>query len=143
MNGDILSYFGEEPYYQGRIIAVKYFYIESEAALYAARLRESGIKSFISNANTITAFPMGNAGIGLHVRETDRELSLKIIRKLDLNNINNVHDFSFHDADHEDIAYERAISEQKSINEPILLFTFFILSLLIFKVFIQSKGFLF
>lgn len=133
----------EESFYKGKIITVKYFYLESQAIIYASRLKELGIKTFISNTNTTTAFPIGNGGIGLHVREADRDLSLKIIKKLDRNNARDNHNLSFHDADHEDIAYQQALSQQKHIKEPILLLIFIILSLLLFKIFIQSKGLLY
>ena len=58
----------EEEFYAGKIVAVKYFYAESEARLYTARLREVGIRSFISNANTANTLPLGEGGVGLHVR---------------------------------------------------------------------------
>ena len=71
MENEILDYFGEESYYQGKIIAIKYFYFESQALLYAAQLRANGVRVFVSNTNTITAFPLGNGGIGLHILEAD------------------------------------------------------------------------
>jgi len=123
MENDILDYLGEEEYYKGKILAIKYFYFESQAILYVARLREQGIKSFISNTNTITAFPLGNGGIGLHIREIDFDNALTIIKELDNNNQFGPQNVSFHDADHEDIAYEKALEEQKNKKEPqIILF---------------------
>lgn len=143
MEQDILDHFREEDYYKGRIIAIKYFYFESQALFYAARLREQGIKTFISNANTITAFPLGDGGIGLHIREIDQEQALNIISVLDSNDQNGAQNHSFHDADLEDIAYEKALSEGKHIKEPVLLLFLFILSLIIFRAFMRAKGFLF
>ena len=105
MENEILDYFADNEYYKGRIIAIKYFYFESQATLYAARLREAGIRCFVSNVNTITAFPLGDGGIGLHIREKDSEEAIEIIRKMDKNNLHDQTDFSFRDADEDDIQY--------------------------------------
>ena len=67
MEKKALDYFGEESFYTGKIIAVKYFYFESRAYLYAARLRNEQINCFVSNTNAVTAFPLGDGGIGLHI----------------------------------------------------------------------------
>jgi len=143
MENEILDFFGEEDFYKGKIIAVKYFYFESQAQIYAARLREHGIRSFISNTNTITAFPLGNGGIGLHNREIDRRKSVSIIKELDKNNIHEPQNISFHDADHEDISYEKTLKERKTIKEPLLILLLVILSLIIFRAFIRAKGLFF
>ena len=144
MENEILDYFHEEEYYKGKIIAIKYFYFESQATLYAARLKEFGIKSFISNTNTITAFPLGNGGIGLHIREIDKDHALKIIQELDHNNVNEPHHLSFHDADHEDIAYQKNLVEQKvRKNDPILILVAIILALLLLRAFLRAAGIVF
>ncbi len=109
---DILDYFEEDgAAYRGAVIAIKYFYFESQARLYAARLREAGIPCFVSNANTITAFPLGDGGIGLHVRAIDAESASGIIRELDSNDQTTDEDDAFREADHEDIAYQRELHE--------------------------------
>ena len=41
------------------------------------RLREAGIKSFISNAHAATMIPMSVESIGLHVRIEEAPLALK------------------------------------------------------------------
>ena len=114
MENEILDYFADNEYYKGRIIAIKYFYFESQARLYAARLREVGIKCFVSNANTITAFPLGDGGIGLHIREKDFEEASQIIRKMDKNNLHDQNDFSFRDADEDDIQFFIDVSKKNN-----------------------------
>jgi len=137
---NILDYSEGDNRYTGKIITIKYFYFESQARLYVARLREQGINSFISNANTITAFPLGNGGIGLHIREIDKNQVIPIIKELDNNNINGAQDFSYRDADHEDIAYEKTIVEQENKKNPWLAICFFIISLIILRAYLRASG---
>ena len=117
-----------------RIVAIKYFYFESQARLYAARLEEFGINWFISNANTGTVIPIGEGSIGLHVKASDIELAQKIIKKLDAQASAKVVDENFRDADEGDIAYERKLYEEgmKPINYYILLLLIVGLILLVF-----------
>ena len=140
MQNKILDYFGEEEYYTGKIIAIRYFYFETRALLYCARLRNEQIQCFISNANTITAFPLGDGGIGLHIREIDFEKSLRIIKELDNNDKNGQQGISFHDADQEDIAYEKAVAEQENIKQSLLILFLIIFSLVIFRAFMRASG---
>ncbi len=112
MENEILDYFADNEYYKGRIIAIKYFYFESQASLYEARLKQAGIRCFVSNVNTITAFPLGDGGIGLHIREKDRNEAMQIISQLDNNNLHDQNDFSFHDADEDDIRYFMAVDQR-------------------------------
>ncbi len=143
MEDEILDYFGDDEFYKGRIIAIKYFYFESQARLYAARLKEAGIRSFVSNANTITAFPLGEGGIGLHIREDDTEDAVPIIREMDKNNRNEPQNISFHDADREDIEYEKQLAEKRNKIHPVFTIIVFILLLLIFRAFLRANGFSF
>ena len=114
MEDEILDYFDDNDTPAPKIIAIKYFYFESKARLYAARLEEEGIPSFVSNTNSITAFPLGDAGIGLHIREADREAALTIIRHMDqLDRVGSAGDESFRDADLDDIAYQKQLHEQE------------------------------
>ena len=120
----------------GRIVAVKFFYFESNARIYAARLKEAGINSFISNANTSTVIPFGEGGIGLHVKQDDLEEALAIIEQLDINNESELRDVSFRDADKEDIAYERDIRRKKDqAYSPTVMITLFFIIVLGFLLF--------
>jgi hypothetical protein len=140
MKNKNLDYIGEEEYYKGKIIALRYFYFESQALLYAARLRDKQIKCFVSNTNSNTSFPLGNAGIGLHTREIDFGQSLKIIKEMDNNDRNGSQHISFHDADQEDIAYERSLTEQGNKKIPLLILFLFIFSLIIFRALMRANG---
>lgn len=114
MEDEILDYFDEGDSYDVKIIAIKYFYFESKARLYAARLEKEGIPSFVSNTNSITAFPLGDAGIGLHIREADLEIAQDVIRSMDqLAKMDSSEEESFRDADLGDIAYQRQLHEQQ------------------------------
>ncbi len=114
MEDEILDYFNTDDDSEIKIIAIKYFYFESKARLYAARLEEEGIPSFVSNTNSITAFPLGDAGIGLHVLKTDREKAIDIIHQMDQLDQEDPSDKeSFRDADLEDIAYQKQLHEQQ------------------------------
>jgi len=141
MKKNTLEYPREESYYKGKIIAIKYFYFESQALIYLARLKEQGINAFISNTNAITTFPLGDGGIGLHIREIDHDKSIPIIKELDLNNLNEPN-ISFHDADLEDIAYEKALRTPKNKIDPILLLFLLICGLIIFRALMRAKGFI-
>lgn len=141
MVDEVLDYFDDsEEHFDAntRVVAIKYFYFEPEAHLYVARLKEANIKSFISNANTSTALPFGEGGIGLHVKESDAEEALQIVNQLDHYNSREPVDQSFHDADKEDIAYEKALKEQQARQfRPATIIILF-LALLILLVFLRS-----
>ncbi len=114
-NDNILDYFPEEhgPY-EGEMIIIKSFYFETPARLYAARLKEAGIPSFVSN--TSINIPFGNGGITLHIRKEDQQKATHIIHLMDKRDLvkeDSADEESFHDADHDDIAYQRAIHEKK------------------------------
>ena len=114
MNQGALDFGREfEQFYQSnsKICVVKYFYNESQAYLYAARLTEAGIKNFISNTNTSTIFPFAGGGISVHVKERDLSAAKSIIEKLDERKSADEGFQDFHDADRAEILYEKAISE--------------------------------
>jgi hypothetical protein len=128
MDDQILDYFGEfDP--ETRVVTVKYFGLESEARLYAARLKEAGLPSFLSNANTMTALPIGNLGIGLHIREQDLPEATGLIARVDYQLHHAPADQSFHDADLDDILYQQALHQSRP--ETADRWTFFILLLIL------------
>lgn len=111
MDQQILDYFGEFEE-NTRIVPLKYFFFESEARLYAARLKEAGIPCFISNANIMSVLPLGGGGgISLHIREADLPVASRIVARLDYQKENGSQNDTFHDADHDDIEYQRALHE--------------------------------
>ncbi|MFK8101793.1 MAG: hypothetical protein AB8G15_04695 [Saprospiraceae bacterium] len=117
-----------------RTVTIKYFYFESEARLYAARLTDAGIKCFVSNANTGTVIPVGEGSIGLHVRSEDSKLARQIVAQLDVKAQTTITNENFRDADKDDIAYERQLHEQSKagVNYIVLFLLAIIASLLLF-----------
>jgi len=143
MKDDILDYFDDETHFEKniKVVVAKYFYFEAQAHLYAARLREVGIRSFISNANTITALPFGDGGIGLHVRQEDLEEATAIIKQLDYNNTRDNPDITYHDADQDDIEYERSVHEQMNKKiDPVYLMIIALLIAIIAWSFIRHNN---
>jgi len=118
MEDNILDFFPEDhdrQSYKGKMTIIKSFYFETPARLYAVRLKEANIPSFVSN--TSTALPFGNGSITLHIRGEDYERAAEIIRQLDEQNLKadtRDENESFRDADLEDIAYQKAINENNN-----------------------------
>lgn len=110
MKNQILDYFGDSFDEGTKIVTVKYFYFESEARLNAARLKKEGINCFVSNTNAITAFPLAEGGIGLHVKEKDLERATEIVMEMHENKISEP-DQDFNEADLDEIEYQKALNE--------------------------------
>lgn len=139
MELDVLDYFGEFEE-DIKIVVLKYFYFESEARLYAARLKEAGINSFISNTNIVTALPLGEGGIGLHIRETDLSEALEIVQQLDLNK-NQVAEQSFHDADLAEIEYQKQLNKtDKHQSDRVYWILGLLISLILIQIYLRSIG---
>lgn len=137
MKEQILDYFGDnEDQFEknARIVIIRTFYFESEARLYAARLKEASIPCFISNANTVTAFPMGNGGIGLHVKQKDAKNAREIVEQLDQNNNMDVNE-DFRDADLEDIEYQKALTGNQKVDWNYILIIIILILLTLLAVF--------
>ncbi len=136
MKDDVLDYFQDRGASGQKIIAIKYFYFESKARLYAARLEEEGIPSFVSNTNSITAFPLGDAGIGLHIRQSDQKAAAAIIREMDrLASRETIENESFREADHDEIDYQRQLNQQKkSGNKAVRYFIGFLFLLVVLRI---------
>jgi hypothetical protein len=144
MEERILDHFGE--FEQGsRIVAAKHFFLESEAYLYAARLREAGIPHYISNANIMTAIPLGGGGgIGLHVRENDLAEASRIIARLDYQQSRQL-DEDYRNADEDEIEYLRdlhgaAPEEQSPSSKYIYWGIIAVIVLLIIRAFLRAAG---
>lgn len=122
MKDEILDHFDEENSSDNSVIAIKYFYFESKARLYSARLESEGIPSFVSNSNAITAVPLGSPGIGLHIKKRDLDQARAIILRMDqIAEMESAdEDESFRDADLDDIDYQRKLHEQKDGGSKII-----------------------
>ncbi len=82
MSNDILDEDWHDTY-EGDIVVVKYFYQESEAELYAIRLRTAGIQTFVANGASQSMLPLGAGWISLHVRQEDLPAALEIVAEMD------------------------------------------------------------
>jgi len=136
----LLDYFGEfDP--DTRIVVVKHCYQETVAHLYAARLKAAGIPCFISNANTITALPLGAGGIGLHIRERDLQEALAVITRLDRQLEQAPQEQSFHEADLDEIRYQESLHRKQWRTSDHLIALVLLLALLIvMRAFLRAGG---
>jgi len=119
------------------VIILKNFYFESKARLYIARLEEAGIPAFLSNVNTTTFIPFGHGGITLHVRKEDARQALAIIKELDaIDSGEKPSEENFHDAEKEDILFEKEAHAIKNrrINAILLFVTLLLLSLFLLRM---------
>lgn len=125
---------------QTRIVVVKHFYFESQARLYAARLKEAGIKCVVSNATLQTMLPVEQGGIKLLVRETDLEEASQIVRQMDRKNNEVSTDDSYHDIDEQGIAYLQSLEKEKKGNLWLQWLVILILLLLLIRAFLRAGG---
>ncbi len=143
MQDEILDYFEERDGSPIKVVIVKYFFLESVARLYSARLREAGIPSFIANANAITAFPLGGGGITLHIRERDLPAAQKIVQTLDEQGSMPA-DEDFRNASIEDIEFQRELQKQeddpKKAYPLVVIFFVFIIILVILRAIARAMG---
>jgi len=134
-----LDYFGEFETTGIKVVVARYFCTDSEAYLYAARLREAGIDCFVSNSHTIAAVPLGNGGIGLHVRATDLAAALQLIKEIERQPPT---EQDFRDANLAEIEYERSVHHSKnSANYWIILLIIIFGGLLIMRAFARAAGY--
>lgn len=147
MEDNVLDHFDEDNSAGNNMIAIKYFYFESKARLYSAKLESEGIPSFVSNSNAITAVPLGSPGIGLHIRQRDYEVARPIIIRMDQRAEMEMADEneSFRDADHSDIDYQRKLNEQekgdsKVVQYLVAVIILFVIIRMIWRALNPSEG---
>lgn len=79
---EILDYFEDAT----EVVVVRYFAFDSQAQLYAARLREAEIPCFLSNNLTGSMLPLGgSANIALHVKTQDLVRVHQLLTEMDDN----------------------------------------------------------
>lgn len=139
MEDQILDNF-EEFDEQTRIVVVKHFYFESQARLYAARLRQAGIKCVVSNATLQTMLPVEQGGIKLLVRETDLAEASQIVRQMDRQNNAAATEATYHDIDEQGIAYLQSLEKEKKGNVWLQWLVVLILLLLLIRAFLRAGG---
>ena len=114
-----------------QLVAIKFFAFDTEAQLYAARLREAGIPFFLSNSHTLTALPLVGSGIGLHVREEDAHEAIAVITRVEYEVRGEEQNFCFHDADQGEIAYEKSLWQPSSVKTWWLALVVILMALMI------------
>lgn len=142
MQEEILDYFENEGSQPVKVVIIKYFFLESVARLYAARLREAGIPSFIGNANAITAFPLGGGGITLHIRERDLPQAQMIVQVLDQQGSTPVVE-DFRNASQEDIAFQKELQREANPTRvyPFMIFLFLLaILILVLRAIARAQG---
>ena len=122
-----------------QVIAIRYFLFDSEAQLYAARLKEAGIRCFISNANTVSILPVEQPGIGLHIRADETKAAQAILTQID-HQLQEDPQQSYHDADEEEIEYLRSLKEGTQGGNALLWIVAIIIGLLIFRSLARAAG---
>ena len=95
-----------------QLIFVRKFYNQSQAELYAARLREQGIQHFLTNRHMNSMLHMATSEIGIQILKKDLSTVEGLFAALD--ELNAVEpEQSFHDADLDDIYYEKSLNDAK------------------------------
>lgn len=122
-----------------QIIALRYFHFPTEAQLYAAHLRDAGIRCFVSNVNSVTMLPVEQPGIGLHIRAEDHDLARQVIQRVDRQLREEPHE-NYHDADHEDIDYLRSLGADAPGSRGLLWAVALIVGLLILRALARAAG---
>ena len=122
-----------------KVVAVKYFFLASEAYLYAARLKEEGIAHFLTNANTVTTLPLADQSIGLFVRESDLAAAAAVVARMDYQKTRPAPEQSFRDADQGEIEYQRALHRGRQV-DWLFLFILTLIGLVIVRMLLRSSG---
>jgi hypothetical protein len=113
------------------LILLRRFSFSPQANLYAARLKEVGIPSVLSNQHMASMLSL-DGGIRMMIRQKDYTEALEVIAQLDKELQREPADFSYHDADLEDIAFEKSLRERHRFSfSPLFLL---ILTLILFLV---------
>ncbi len=122
-----------------RLVALRYFAREPEARVYAARLKAAGIQSYLSNTYALTALPLAGNGIGLHVRDVDLSEATRLLVRVEHELKKVDAEQSFHDADLEEIMYQKELHRPGlRISDKLSLFLLgLMLSLLILRAVIR------
>ncbi len=114
------------------VIRVKLFYNSAKANIYAARLREEGIKTFLSSSNMNAVIPSNFSQIGLHIKKEDEEQALIIIQEMDVQYESDNPSFSIKEASSEDALIEQQlIHERKQANDPFFVLIIAVLAVII------------
>jgi hypothetical protein len=123
-----------------RMVAVRYFSHEPEARVYAARLKAAGIPCYLSSTYALTALPLTGNGIGLHVWESDLAEAYRVFVQVDRETRRRLAEQSFHDADHEEIEYQKRLNAPASGLADRILWAIVLLLVLVFLLRVVFPG---
>ena len=87
---------------------IRHYYTEGPAQVAAARLEAAGIRCFVSNTLSATAFPLTSPAIGLYINETDLSRAATILQEMDEAARTEP---DYREADHADIEFARSVNE--------------------------------
>lgn len=122
-----------------QLVLLKQFYLESEASIYSARLRDAGIKAFLQNDTAYVMLPVGEKGIRLFVPVSDLDDAMAIVKEMDLNKTQPI-DESFHDADLEDILYQKSLHERQVSSRMMYVAITMSVILILYVCYLSSQG---
>lgn len=125
--------------HHSKLVPIKQFYTEAEASVYVAKLQASGIRSLLQNETAYTVLPVGEQGIRLFVLEDDVELAQDIIYQMDTNMLSDP-DESFHDADLEDIEYQKQLKTGNKNNRLVIVAIIITILLLAYVYYLGTNG---
>lgn len=78
--------------------------------MYKVQLEDAGIQSFIAFGTTATMLPISGDEVSLNIKEDDLEEALAIVKQLD-HKLSRPVEEEYHDVDHGDIEFLKAVSE--------------------------------
>jgi len=122
-------------------VKIAYFSDERKAALFQARLEESNIPSFVSNAHANSLLPHIGGGVGIHIHKEHLELGQEIFIKFKEMEDTDQSVFTHHEATHEDIEYEKALNRGSKFNIASKI-ALALLILVLLRYFAKSRGLL-
>jgi len=122
-----------------QLVLLKQFYLESEASIYTARLREAGIEAFLQNDTAYVMLPVGEKGIRLFVPVSDADLAMEIVKEMDLNKTQPIEE-SFHDADLEEILYQKSLHEGQVSGRMMYVAIVMSVVLVLYVCYLSSQG---
>jgi len=122
-----------------QLVLVKQFYLESEAAIYVARLRESGIPAVLQNDTVYAMLPVGEKGIRLFVPSRDLSFANDLISEMDRNKVRPL-DESFHNADLDEILYQKALHEGAVSSKMMYVAIIMSIVLILYVCYLSSSG---
>jgi len=121
------------------LVLLKQFYLESEASIYTARLRDAGISALLQNDTAYVMLPVGEKGIRLFVPVSDVEFAMDIVREMDENKSQPLEE-SFHDADLDDILYQKSLHQGQVSGRMMYVAIAMSVVLVLYVCYLSSQG---